>query len=170
MLSKAMQVGTQRDIVLLTLKNYFSLTKPKIVILLSLTGIIAYIIANNGVPNLNIFIAGLIVGYAAPGGAMAINSYIDRDIDRLMNRTNKRASVNPENLIDPPEKIVVFGSALVVLSLFIAFIFFNLLTVLLLLFGVIFYIIGYSMILKRYTVWNTIIGGLASPVHTHLCI
>ena len=164
MLVKTMHIGTQIDLVILTFKNYFGLTKPKIVILLSLTGIIAYIMANNIILTPEIILAGLFVGYASSGGAMAINSYIDRDIDRLMNRTNKRASVNPENLINPPEKIIVFGSTLVILSLFVANIAFNLLTAMLVFFGVIFYIIGYSMILKRYTVWNTIFGGLASPV------
>lgn len=164
MLNESMSKESQRELFIPVLKKYFGLTKPRIVILLSLTGVIAYVIASKGIISPEIFLVSIMVGYTSSGGAMAINSYIDRDIDKLMNRTNKRASVNSENPINPPEKIVLFGGSLVFLSLVVAYFIFNPLTAYLVAFAVIFYLIGYTMILKRYTVWNTIIGGLASPI------
>ena len=113
--------------------------------------------------NLLGLLVALYVGYASAGGAMVINAYIDRDIDILMNRTKKRASVGTD-AINPPEKIVLFGGTLVFTSIGLAFAYFNPLTAVFVAFGVFFYLIGYSLYLKRHSILNNIIGGLASPV------
>jgi protoheme IX farnesyltransferase len=146
-------------------KRYFGLTKPRIVLLLTITGLVGFLIAGRDNYDLEFLIKIIIaiyMGYASAGGAMAINSYLDRDIDHIMNRTKNRASVS-ENPIDPPEKILMFGSFLVISSVIVAYLFFNLLTAIFVSWGVLFYLIGYSLYLKRRSILQNIIGGLASP-------
>ena len=149
----------------LILKKYFSLTKPRIVILLSITGLGGFFIASLTYHihfDLIQLISALYMGYASAGGAMVINSYFDRDIDILMERTSKRPTVG-ENSIEPPEKVIVFGGLLVASALIVGYLEFNLLTSLLLSWGVFFYLLGYTLYLKRKSILNNIIGGLASP-------
>ena len=149
----------------LILKKYFSLTKPRIVILLTITGLGGFFIASLTYHvkfDLVQLISALYMGYASAGGAMVINSYFDRDIDVLMNRTAKRPTVG-KNPINPPEKVVVFGGLLIATALLVGYIEFNLLTALLLSWGVFFYLLGYTLYLKRKSLLNNIIGGLASP-------
>lgn len=133
-------------------------------VLLTLTGIVGYFIPDPSLKDINwidIFIL-VLIGYFSAGGSMVINNYIDRDIDILMERTKNRPSVGP-NAINPPEKILVFGSILVASSLIIGYIRFNLLTALFLAWGSFFYLFGYSLYIKRKSVLNTILGGFASP-------
>ena len=139
--------------------DYISLTKPKIIMLLSVTGIVAYLIPKH--PGIGIFdiLTFFIMGYFASGGAMAINNYIDRDIDQIMDRTADRASLHRVGAT----KTLIYGIVLVVLSVTIAFIRFNLVTAMFLLFADLFYIFLYSMWLKRTSVWSTILGGVISP-------
>ncbi|MFW9995979.1 MAG: heme o synthase [Candidatus Odinarchaeota archaeon] len=138
--------------------KYFSLTKPKVVLLLLITGLTGFLLTNDqGLPAIILF---CYTGYASAGGAMAINSYIDRDVDRLMERTLKRASVG--NNAIKPRNILVFGSILVGSAILLAFVIFNLNTAFFVCWGVLFYIIGYSLYLKRKTVLNTVLGGFSS--------
>ncbi|MFX1512555.1 MAG: heme o synthase [Promethearchaeota archaeon] len=144
------------------LNKYFVLTKPKVVILLVLTGLVSYLIAAKGnITVYNIFSA-IYIGYASSGGAMAINMVIDRDIDILMVRTSNRPSIGSEPI--SPGRIFSFALILIISAIIIALIVFNLLTAILVSWGVLFYIFGYSLYLKRATIINTIVGGLASPV------
>ncbi|MHA2298013.1 MAG: heme o synthase [Candidatus Hodarchaeales archaeon] len=139
---------------------YLSLTKPRVVVLLLITGISGLMLASNeNLEIVNLFIFCL-VGYASAGGAMVINSYIDRDIDIFMKRTSRRASVGQDAI---NHKIMLFfGFLLVTSSIYLALIAFNELTALLVSWGVIFYVIGYSLYLKRKTIFNTLLGGFAS--------
>jgi heme o synthase len=140
--------------------KYFSLTKPRIIVLLSLTGVIAYLLPNPiDITPLSI-IGFIFMGYTTSGGAMAINNYIDRDIDSIMNRTKNRPSVNE---INPAWKIIVFGSSLILIGLAIGYFVFNFYTFLILLFAILFYLFGYSLFLKRNSILSTIIGGIISP-------
>ncbi len=144
-----------------SLRRYISLTKPRVVLLLAITGIFSYIIGVTG--NFTMFdvIGALYIGYASSGGAMMINSYFDRDIDILMPRTAKRPSVSPPP-ITPPEKMLIIGLTLVVSSVTLAYLIFNLLTALFVSWGVISYLAIYTLYLKRRSVWNTVIGGLTA--------
>ncbi|MHA2248980.1 MAG: heme o synthase, partial [Candidatus Kariarchaeaceae archaeon] len=146
------------------MQNYISLTKPRIIVLLTITGIGGYFIPQpnlNGVNFLDLLIF-VFIGYASAGGSMTINAYIDRDIDILMKRTETRPSVGP-NAINPPEKILVVGGTLVASGIIIGFLYFSWLTALFLAWGSLFYLFGYSLFLKRKSILNTILGGLASP-------
>ena len=146
-------------------KRYTTLTKPRIVLLLTITGLVGFLIAGRNNYNFDFalkLIIAIYMGFASAGGAMVINSYLDRDIDFLMERTRERASVN-KNPINPPEKILIFGGGLVISAVVIAFFAFNLLTAIFVSWGVLFYLIGYSLYLKRRSVLQNVIGGLASP-------
>lgn len=145
-----------------SVRAYISLTKPRIVVLLSITGVVGFILASEKQFSIIDLLIATLIGYMSAGGAMTINSYIDRDIDRLMERTSGRASVG-ENSINPAEKILVFGSILVIVAIALAFFVFNLLTAFFVSWGVFYYLLGYSLVLKRKSVVNTLLGGLASP-------
>ncbi len=143
------------------IKRYISLTKPRVVILLAITGIFSFIIGARG--NVTIFdiIMALYIGYASSGGAMVMNSYFDRDIDILMPRTAKRPSVSSPP-ITPPEKMLLVGTILVSSAIILAYFVFNLLTAVFVAWGVVSYLIIYTLYLKRRSVWNTVIGGLTA--------
>ncbi len=142
----------------LRLVEFIRLMKPKIIVLLATTGVVPYILAGARDPLLIAFF--LLVGFLSAGGAMALNSVIDKDIDRLMDRTKTRASVT--NLFSS-NQILVTAIASMALATIAAFFVFNPLAAFWVAFGELFYIFGYSLYLKRKNVWNTIIGGLASP-------
>ena len=148
--------------------NYLSLLKPKLIILLSVTGIVAYLLAypgNNLITFLNqefwLLCGFVFVGITASGGALAVNNYIDRDIDKKMSRTKERASINE---ISPAWKILLFGSMVMLISFTLAWVLFNFITALLLIFADGFYIFIYSIWLKRTSVLSTILGGIISPI------
>ncbi|MHA2277305.1 MAG: heme o synthase, partial [Candidatus Kariarchaeaceae archaeon] len=151
------------DGIRLFLRDYLSLTKPRIIVLLTITGIGGFFVPQpnlNGVSILDLLVF-IFVGYASAGGAMTINNYIDRDIDILMDRTKDRSSVREEGL--EPKKVLQFGIILTAAGIVTAGLYFNLLTALFLSWGALFYLFGYSLFLKRKSILNTILGGLASP-------
>lgn len=138
--------------------EFIKLMKPRIIVLLATTGVVPYMLAGARDPLL--IFTFLVIGFLSAGGAMALNSVIDRDIDHLMERTKKRASVT--NLFSPTQ--ILTGSILSMTSATIlAFFVFNPLAAFWVAFGELFYIFGYSLYLKRKNVYNTLIGGLASP-------
>jgi len=127
--------------------------------LLSVTGIVAYLIPHHpGTTFLDVLVF-FFIGFCASGGAMTINNYIDRDIDQLMERTSDRASLHNIG----PTRTLIFGIVLVFLAVTVAYLKYNLITALFLLAADLFYIFLYSMWLKRTSVWSTIIGGIISP-------
>ncbi len=143
------------------MKKYLLLTKPRVIVLLTITGIIAYLIPSlEDIKILDIIIF-TIAGYMTSGGAMTVNHFIDRDIDLLMERTKNRPTVG-ENAINP-YKILSFGGGLAIAGTIIAYFYFGKFTAIMLAWGILSYVIGYSMILKRKSMFNTILGGLASP-------
>ncbi|MFN8373902.1 MAG: heme o synthase [Anaerolineae bacterium] len=139
-----------------TIRTYVELTKPRIVLLLCFTTVTAMVIAAGGIPNIGLLIATLIGGSFAAGGSSAINQYIDRDMDAAMSRTSRRPI--PSGRIAPINALL-FGLALIVWSLLILGVFVNWLTAGLALAGTIYYVCIYTMMLKRNTVINILIGG-----------
>src|SRR5687768_1245283 len=89
-----------------TIGAYVALTKPRIIELLLVTTLPAMIVAENGMPSLWLIVATLLGGSLAAGGANTINCYIDRDIDAIMRRTQRRPI--PSGAI-PPERALAFG-------------------------------------------------------------
>lgn len=144
-----------------TIKAYLGLTKLPIVLLLVFTTVTAMVVAANGLPPVNIFIATLIAGIFAAGGSSALNQYIDRDMDAKMNRTARRPI--PSGRVEPINALI-FGLALIAWSMLILGIFVNWFAAILTLLGCIYYVVIYTMMLKRNTVVNIVIGGGAGAM------
>jgi heme o synthase len=143
------------------LRTYLELTKLRIVLLLLFTTVTAMVIAANGIPQLLILIPTLVGGAFAAAGASAINQYLDRDMDAKMSRTSRRPI--PSGRVAPVNALL-FGLGLLAWSVLILGIWVNWLTALLAFIGGIYYVVLYTMILKRNTVVNILIGGGAGAV------
>jgi protoheme IX farnesyltransferase len=142
-------------------RDYVTLTKPRIMSLLLLTGIAGMFVGARGVPALG-DLAALTVGLAlACGGASALNHVLDRDLDRLMSRTGHRP-VAEERVT--PSRALEFGLALMAFSFVLLASLVNVLTAVLALVGGLFYVLVYTRWLKRSTPQNIVIGGAAGAV------
>ena len=138
-----------------------ALTKPAIMSLLLLTAIGAMFLAARGVPPFSLLAATIIGGAAASGGASALNHYFDRDIDELMRRTRHRPL--PAHRV-PVEWAVGLGIILNIIAFAVLALFANVLAASLAIAGTLFYIIVYTLWLKRSTVQNIVIGGAAGAI------
>ena len=136
-------------------------TKPRIIELLLVTTIPAMIVAADGWPGTWLVIATLIGGTLAAGGANAINMVVDRDIDRLMPRTQHRPLVTG---VVAPAEALVFALALEVAAFVWLALIVNLLTAVLALSATLFYVFVYTLWLKRTSRQNIVIGGAAGAV------
>jgi protoheme IX farnesyltransferase len=143
-------------------RDYVTLTKPRIMSLLLLTGGAGAFVGANGVPSWGAFAATMAGLALACGGASALNHYLDRDIDKLMGaRTEKRPVASGRVL---PERALEFGLALSAFSFVLLDSLVNLPTALLALAGNLFYVLVYTRWLKRSTPQNIVIGGAAGAV------
>src|SRR6058998_2432823 len=140
---------------------YVRLTKPRIVLLLVITTIPAMILADGGLPSPWLILATVLGGSVVAGGANALNMYFDRDIDELMLRTRGRPV--PAGQIEP-EKAALFGLALGVLGFAFLQVSVNLLAASLTIAAFAFYVVVYTLILKRSTPLNIVIGGAAGAM------
>jgi protoheme IX farnesyltransferase len=141
-----------------TWRDYVALTKPRVISLLLFTTLAAMLIAARGWPGSALFLAVALGGYLSAGAANAINMVLDRDIDGRMRRTAGRPTVTQRI---PPQSALLFGLALAVASFAILWGAANLLAALLSLAGMVFYVIVYTLLLKRRTWYNIVIGGAA---------
>ncbi len=150
-----------------TVRAYVALTKPRIIELLLVTTIPAMVLATRDLPGMNpaewfrLVFWTMAGGSLAAGSANAINQYLDRDIDLLMTRTRRRPL--PANAV-PPENAVVFGIVLGVISIALMAYFVNLVAAFLTLLAIGFYVLVYTLILKRTTPQNIVIGGAAGAL------
>ncbi len=142
-------------------RAYIALTKPRIIELLLVTTVPAMILAAHGMPPLALIVATLVGGSLAAGSANAINQYLDRDIDALMTRTRRRPL--PAHAVTP-ENALVFGFALGVVAFAELTLLVNLLAAFLALLAIGFYVVVYTMLLKRTTPQNIVIGGAAGAL------
>ncbi len=143
------------------LVDYYQLTKPRIIVLLLITTLAAMIMAAHGLPPLGLTLATLIGGALAAGSAGAFNCVIDRDIDALMTRTAARPL--PTGRIGLGAAIV-FATLLGVAAFALFYFVVNPLAAWLSLAGNLYYVVVYTMWLKRATYWNIVIGGAAGAV------
>jgi protoheme IX farnesyltransferase len=143
------------------LRAYAGLTKPRIVTLLLITTVPSMILAERGFPSLWLVVATLIGGTVAAGGANAINQYVDRDIDEVMTRTRRRPL--PSRRIQP-RNALVFGLALGASAFVWLLLTVNFLSAVLALSAFGFYVLVYSLWLKRSSPQNIVIGGAAGAV------
>ncbi len=140
------------------LKAYLALTKPRVIELLLVSTLPTMIFAQRGFPAIGLILATLVGGAFAAGSAGVFNCYIDRDIDKLMHRTEKRPLVTGE--VSPREALVfawILGAASIAILWFGA----NPLSAWLGLGAIVFYVVIYTMILKRRTAQNIVWGGAA---------
>lgn len=144
-----------------TLRAYRELMKPRIVILLVFTCVTAMVVAANGVPRIELLLPTILGGICAAGGASALNQYADRDMDACMHRTARRPI--PSGRIEPINALL-FGLSLVAWAVLVLGIFVNWLAALLALLGALYYVVLYTLILKRNTVANIVIGGGAGAM------
>jgi heme o synthase len=142
-------------------RDLIALTKPAIMSLLLLTALGGMFLAARGVPPFGILAATLIGGAAASGGASSLNHYFDRDIDERMRRTRHRPL--PAHRVST-RVAVVWGVALNVIAFVVLAVFANLLAAALALAGTVFYILVYTLWLKRTTAQNIVIGGAAGAI------
>jgi protoheme IX farnesyltransferase len=148
-------------------RAYVALTKPRIIELLLVTTVPAMVLATREVPGLPMvdwaWLAfwTLVCGTLAAGSANAINQYLERDIDELMTRTRRRPL--PAHAVSP-ERAVVFGIVLGAVSVAVMAWTVNVLAAFLTLLAIGFYVVVYTLLLKRNTPQNIVIGGAAGAL------
>jgi protoheme IX farnesyltransferase len=146
--------SSMRDVV----RAYVGLTKPRIIELLLVTTVPVMFLAEQGVPDFWLVLATMVGGTLSAGSANALNCVLDRDIDERMRRTRRRPL--PRHAVSA-RAAMVFGLALGVLSTLWLGLLVNWLSSLLALTASVFYVVGYTMLLKRRTSYNVVWGGAA---------
>ena len=141
--------------------GFVALTKPRIIELLLITTVPTMVMAEQGWPSTWLVVVTLIGGTLAAGGANTVNMVIDRDIDAVMPRTQGRPLVT--GLVSPREAMV-FALALEVVAFAVLWVWANLLSAVLALAAMLFYVFVYSLWLKRTSTQNIVIGGAAGAV------
>ena len=141
-------------------RSLVQLTKPRIIELLLVTTIPTMLLAHRGLPSLKIFAVTLIGGTLAAGSANTINCYIDRDIDAVMKRTSRRPLVNKQGAVKPAEALV-WGIALGAGATALLGLMANWLAASLADAAILFYVFVYTLLLKRRSPSNIVIGGAA---------
>lgn len=153
-----------------SIRAYIALTKPRIIELLLVTTVPAMVLATRYVPGAGqtdwaawgvLVFWTMVGGTLAAGSANSINCYLDRDIDELMTRTRRRPL--PAHQVEP-ERAVIFGIVLGVISFAVMAWFVNLLAAFLTLLAIAFYVVVYTIMLKRSTPQNIVIGGAAGAL------
>ncbi|AWB89229.1 heme o synthase [Homoserinimonas hongtaonis] len=139
-------------------RAYVALTKPRVIELLLITTAPVMMLAQGGIPNLWLMLWTLVGGALSAGSAGAFNCYIDRDMDRIMERTSKRPLVTGA-LSD--REALVFAWILGVVSVALLCVTTNWLAATLSALAIFFYVVVYTLILKRRTSQNIIWGGIA---------
>jgi len=137
---------------------YVALTKPNIIVLLLVTTLAGMLAAGRGTVSPWLAVATLVGGYLCAGGASALNSYLDRDIDPLMERTRKRPL--PSHRVGERQALG-FGLLLGVLSIALFASLVDVLSAVLAAVAFLYYVLGYTWYLKRRTPQNIVIGGAA---------
>jgi protoheme IX farnesyltransferase len=142
---------------------YVALTKPRIVELLLITAVPTLFLAYRGLPNLLVTVVVVIGGALAAGSANSLNCYIDRDIDVIMRRTRARPLV--KHTVSP-RSALAFGLILAVVSVTMFAVTTNLLAAALTLGAIFYYVVIYTIVLKRHTSQSTLWGGIcgSAPV------
>ncbi len=146
-----------------TVAAYVALTKPRIIELLLVTTVPTMIVAERGLPSPWLMVATVVGGSLAAGGANAINMVVDRDIDRLMERTKGRPLVTGAM---SPRAALTFAIALEVVAFAFLWATVNLLSAVLAVSACLFYVFVYTLGRKRTSSRNIVIGGAAGAVPT----
>ena len=139
-------------------KDYFLLTKPRVLTLLIFTSVSGAFLAKQGFPNPLELLGLLIGGYCSSGSAATLNMYFETDVDQNMGRTKNRPIA--EGTISH-NKALVFAIILALASFLSLYFLNNLLAAVLAFLGGFFYVVIYTLYLKKRTVQNIVVGGAA---------
>jgi protoheme IX farnesyltransferase len=142
-------------------KAYFALTKPRVIELLLITTVPTMILAKQGLPDIWLVLATLVGGALSAGSANAFNCYIDADIDKIMGRTKNRPLVTGEL---SKREALVFAFVVGALSVVWLWVTTNFLAAMLSLSAILFYVLVYTLLLKRRTPQNIVWGGAAGAM------
>ncbi len=140
---------------------YVALTKPRIIELLLITTLPTMVVAAGKIPGVWLMVNTLVGGTLAAGGANAVNMYIDRDIDKLMPRTQHRPLVTG---VITPRAALTFALLLEAFAFGLLWVTVNLLSAALALSAMLFYVFVYTIWLKRTSTRNIVVGGAAGAV------
>ena len=143
----------------MSLRDYVALTKPKIVWLLLLVALASAVIAARAIPSWLVLTGLFLAGALSSLGSLALNSYLEMDVDAKMKRTRNRPL--PAERIIQPERALAFGLALVALGLLVSWFVLTPLATLFIGLGAFFYVQVYTVWLKPRTSWNIVLGGFA---------
>ena len=157
-LAIASEVTATRQSIGRTVRAYITLTKPRVLELLLVTTVPVMILAQNGMPNLWLVLATVIGGAMSAGSAATFNMYIDRDIDAHMHRTENRPLVTGEV---SQRGALIFAWTLAAASTVWLLLTTNWLAATLSVVAIFFYVVIYTIILKRRTEQNIVWGGIA---------
>ncbi|HET7398462.1 MAG TPA: heme o synthase [Intrasporangium sp.] len=138
--------------------QYVSLMKPRIIELLLITTIPVMFLADRGVPDLLLVLNTLVGGTLSAGAANTLNCFLDRDIDAVMHRTSRRPLVTGTI---SARSALLFGVSLAVVSTLWLGLLVNWLSAALAASALLFYVLGYTLLLKRRTAQNIVWGGAA---------
>ena len=144
-----------------TVRSYVALTKPRIIETLLVTTVPTMFLAARGLPPLWLVAVTLVGGTLAAASANTLNCYLDRDIDLVMHRTKNRPLVTG---VIPPGHALVFGAVLALAAIGLLAVVVNLLAAALALGAIAFYVLVYTMLLKRRTPQNIVWGGAAGSM------
>ncbi len=141
--------------------DYISLTKPRIIVLLLITALASMLIAAPATISLGVIFFTLLGGALSAASANAANCLLDRDIDALMYRTRRRPL--PARRVEPPFAFA-FATVLAVTAFVLLAVLVNLLSAVLAMGALVFYVAVYTVWLKRTTPQNIVIGGAAGAM------
>jgi protoheme IX farnesyltransferase len=142
-------------------RAYLALTKPRIIELLLVTTLPTMFVARRGIPSVSLMALTMIGGALAAGGANAYNMVLDRDIDKLMHRTQNRPLVTGELT---PGRATIFATLLEAGAFLELWRTVNLISAVLAVSATAFYVVVYTILLKRHSSQNIVIGGAAGAV------
>jgi heme o synthase len=159
-------VPVSSHIELSNIKDYIEVSKPRIVIVLVITAVTSMLAATrfDNTSSIAWDISGwkllflIIFGALSSMGASAINQFYDTNIDKLMIRTSKRPI--PSGRLNA-NNVLIFGLSLSIISVIGAWFTLNSMAAFMIGLGIFFYVVVYTMLLKRRSVWNIVIGGFA---------
>ena len=140
------------------MKNYIDLMKLRVVELLLVTTVPALFLASNGIPSISVTFWSLFGGTLAAGGANAFNMVIESESDKLMKRTSNRPIATGQI---SKKSGLIFALLISIISILIFYIFTTELAALLTVIAIIFYVLGYTIALKKHTSQNIVWGGIA---------
>ena len=155
------ELTRDQALIRLAISDYVMLTKPRIILLLLIVTFVPMFLAGPMPPSGWLILWTMVGGFLAAGGANALNQYVDRDIDHVMVRTRRRPL--PGGRMSPTQ-VLIFGIVMGAASFILLWWQVNLLSALIALFGLLFYVFVYTLLLKRSSTQNIVVGGLAGAV------